>query len=83
MATSPKGSGTVTVTVEDEGCGIPAEDHVRIFEPFFTTKTDGKGSGLGLSIVRSIVERHRGSIAVDSVPGRGTIFTVTLPARVL
>ena len=83
VATSPKGSGTVTVTVEDEGCGIPAEDHVRIFEPFFTTKTDGKGSGLGLSIVRSIVERHRGSIAVDSVPGRGTIFTVTLPARVL
>jgi PAS domain S-box-containing protein len=71
----------VAIVVEDTGSGIRAEDRERIFEPFFTTKADGKGSGLGLSIVRGIVERHRGTIAVDSLPGRGSIFTVTLPVE--
>ena len=83
VATSQAPSGEVALTVEDDGCGIAADDHERIFEPFYTTKTDGKGSGLGLSIVRSIVERHRGRVVFDSLPGRGTIFTVTFPARVL
>jgi len=83
VATAPPIPGTATLTVEDEGSGIAADDLERIFEPFYTTKSDGKGSGLGLSVVRSIVERHAGKIAVDSVLGRGTIFTVSFPARVL
>jgi len=83
VATQQPIPGSIALTVEDEGAGIAADDLERIFEPFYTTKTDGKGSGLGLSVVRSIVERHGGKIVVDSVVGRGTIFTVSFPARVL
>lgn len=84
-----KGSGTLTIEVKlddpyvvvyisDSGPGIPPEIVNRIFEPFFTTKDHGEGSGLGLDICRRIVERHRGKISVDSVPGR-TTFAVYLP----
>lgn len=69
----------IQVQIIDSGAGIPIEIKSRIFEPFFTTKTVGKGSGLGLDIVRRIVEnRHRGTISVESKPGR-TCFTVCLP----
>jgi signal transduction histidine kinase len=71
--------GKVIVRIADDGPGIPQEILPRIFDPFFTTKDVGEGSGLGLSIVHGIVERHGGSIAVDSEVGRGTTFTVTLP----
>jgi signal transduction histidine kinase len=64
----------------DTGDGIPPEILPRIFEPFFTTKTGGKGTGLGLAIAARIVDAHRGAIAVDSEPGRGSVFTVRLPA---
>jgi two-component system, NtrC family, sensor kinase len=74
-----RGVDKVGVAVEDNGVGIRPEDRQRIFEPFFTTKTDGKGTGLGLSIVHNIIERHRGEIEVDSLPGRGTVFTVVIP----
>jgi len=67
------------VSVGDTGCGIPAELQARIFDAFFTTKPAGEGTGLGLDIVRKIVEKHHGSIAVDSEVGRGTTFTVRLP----
>jgi PAS domain S-box-containing protein len=83
VATRLAEPGRVELVVEDAGAGIAREDQERIFEPFFTTKADGRGTGLGLSIVRSIVERHGASIQVDSEPGRGSIFTVTFPARVL
>ncbi len=75
------GGGAVDLEVEDTGSGIPAELRHRIFEPFFTTKKAGRGTGLGLAVCRSIVERHGGSITVQSQPGSGSRFTVSLPVR--
>jgi two-component system, NtrC family, sensor kinase len=69
----------VRIVVRDDGSGIPAEILPRIFEPFLTTKETGRGVGLGLAISHSILERHRGAIEVQSEPGRGTTFIVTLP----
>jgi len=66
------------VTLTDSGRGVPAEIRERIFEPFFTTKPPGEGCGLGLGIVRKIIEKHGGEIAVESEPGR-TSFSVHLP----
>ena len=65
--------------VEDDGSGIAPEDLEQIFDPFFTTKGVGEGSGLGLSVSYGIVERHNGEITVQSVPGKGSTFRVTLP----
>ena len=70
----------VKAVIADTGHGIPKEDLPNIFHPFFTTKEAGKGTGLGLTVVHNIVQEHGGSIAVDSEPGRGTTFTITLPA---
>jgi PAS domain S-box-containing protein len=70
----------VVVQITDSGTGIPPEIKDKIFEPFFTTKPVGEGSGLGLDIVRKIVDKHQGKIEVFSVPGR-TTFTVYLPVR--
>jgi two-component system, NtrC family, sensor kinase len=67
------------VRVADNGVGIPEPVIDRIFEPFFTTKTEGKGVGLGLAIAFGIVQRHHGTIEVDSIPGKGSVFTLTLP----
>jgi two-component system, NtrC family, sensor kinase len=53
----------------------------NLFEPFFTTRERGHSLGLGLAISRNIIERHRGRIEVQSQPGRGTVFTITLPLR--
>jgi len=69
----------VLIFVRDDGGGIPAEILPRIFEPFLTTKETGRGVGLGLAISHSILDRHNGNIEVQSEPGRGTTFTVTLP----
>jgi signal transduction histidine kinase len=69
------------VEIEDDGCGIPKENLSRIFDPFFTTKAVGKGTGLGLSLSYGIVQKHGGRLEVDSEPGRGTRFRVTLPLR--
>jgi signal transduction histidine kinase len=68
----------VVVNITDSGCGIPLEMHHKIFEPFFTTKPIGEGSGLGLDIVRKIIDKHRGRIDVESKPGQ-TTFKVWLP----
>lgn len=69
----------VTVRVSDDGCGIKPENLKKIFDPFFTTKPVGEGTGLGLSVTYSIVERHGGTISVESRLGEGTTFTVALP----
>jgi two-component system, NtrC family, sensor kinase len=71
----------VEVEVEDNGCGIKAEHVPHIFEPFFTTKPVGQGMGLGLSVSYGIIRDHGGSIAVDSTPGRGSLFRVRLPLQ--
>jgi signal transduction histidine kinase len=73
--------GQVAVEIFDNGHGIPAEVLPKIFDPFFTTKEVGKGTGLGLSICYKIVEGHGGRINVQSRPGVGTRFTVTLPVK--
>lgn len=81
----PPGRGTippgayVRITFRDEGIGIPREHLARIFDPYFTTKQEG--SGLGMAVVHSIVRRHGGYITVDSVLGKGTTFTIYLPAQ--
>ena len=77
ITTSREGN-TVKVEIADDGPGIPAGVADRIFDPFFTTKEIGKGTGLGLDIAVNIVRQHKGTIKVDSIPGR-TIFTVYLP----
>ena len=68
----------IVVSITDTGTGIPPEIIHKIFEPFFTTKPTGEGSGLGLDIVKKIIEKHQGIIDVESVPGQ-TKFTVSLP----
>jgi C4-dicarboxylate-specific signal transduction histidine kinase len=73
------GNGEVEIQIADNGPGIPPELLPRIFDPFFTTKPVGEGTGLGLSISQQIVERHGGSLRVESPPGAGATFTITLP----
>jgi PAS domain S-box-containing protein len=72
--------GMVEIRIEDTGCGIADEDLPHIFDPFYSTKTEGKGLGLGLSMVYGIIDRHKGTITVDSEVGKGTVFTISLPA---
>jgi two-component system NtrC family sensor kinase len=69
----------VEVSVADTGCGIAPENLKRIFDPFFTSKGVGKGTGLGLSVSHGIVVAHGGAIEVESEPGEGSTFHITLP----
>lgn len=71
----------VVITISDDGCGIPTSICQQIFDPFFTTKPVGTGTGLGLHISKQIIDKHQGTIAVDSTPGNGTTFTITLPVE--
>jgi len=79
VTAQPDADGFVRVDVSDTGIGIPAEHLEDIFDPFFTTKELGEGTGLGLSVSHSIVEKHGGRIVVESEPGKGTRFSVYLP----
>ncbi len=72
--------GMVRATVKDDGAGIHPDVQARLFEPFFSTKPEGQGSGLGLSIVRGIVDALGGTVEVQSRPGEGAAFTIALPS---
>jgi PAS domain S-box-containing protein len=71
--------GSILITFRDTGEGIPSEHLTRIYDPFFTTKQIGKGTGLGLAVSYGIVQDHGGRITVESRPGEGTLFRITLP----
>jgi two-component system NtrC family sensor kinase len=79
VRTFSDGSGRAGLAVSDDGEGIREEDRGRVFEPFFTTKPAGRGTGLGLPVVRNIVLAHGGDVTFDSRPGGGTTFVVSLP----
>ena len=72
-------AGFVLLSVRDTGVGIPEEVREHMFDPFFSTKNEAKGVGLGLAVVYGIVQRHEGTITVDSEPGEGSTFTLVLP----
>jgi len=74
-------AGRAVISVADTGCGISQADRPHIFEPFFTTKKEGYGVGLGLSTVYGIMERHRGTVTLESQPGQGSTFRLELPVK--
>jgi signal transduction histidine kinase len=80
-----RNSGNVSLSVTDRGIGIPSSDQAKIFEKFYRAENslvhETKGSGLGLTLVRHIVEAHGGSVEVESSPGKGSTFTLVLPIR--
>jgi two-component system NtrC family sensor kinase len=73
-------NGGANVEITDSGPGIPEANLLKIFDPFFTTKPVGEGTGMGLAIAHSIIDRHRGAITVKSKVGVGTTFAVWIPA---
>ncbi len=77
--TTKRKKGKMEIWIEDDGEGIPEKNLMKISDPFFTTKAPGEGTGLGLFITFSIIEEHNGHIEVESVRGKGTKFTITLP----
>jgi signal transduction histidine kinase len=81
LRTSAAGPNVIRIEVRDTGIGIPAEHLQDIFNPFYTTKAPGQGTGLGLSVVHSILRRYRGDIRVASEVGAGTTFTIDLPCQ--
>ena len=79
VRTSRATSDRMRLEFSDTGIGIPEHQMKDIFNPFFTTKSSGQGTGLGLSVVHSVVQRYRGDIQVQSTPNVGTTFTIDLP----
>ena len=79
ISTADRGD-RVSIEVRDTGSGMTVDVRNRIFEPFFTTKPEGTGTGLGLSVSYGIIRSHGGSLSVESSPGAGAAFRITLPA---
>jgi two-component system, NtrC family, sensor kinase len=67
------------IAIRDDGGGIPEAVRDKIFDPFFTTKEVGRGTGQGLAIARSVVDKHGGTLTFDTVTGQGTTFYIRLP----
>jgi signal transduction histidine kinase len=76
-----QGGKTIEIRASDTGYGIPRENLAKVFDPFFTTKDAGKGTGLGLSVTYGIIDRHNGTIDVESEIGKGTTFIIKLPVE--
>jgi PAS domain S-box-containing protein len=83
VATGTAEDGSLLVEITDTGIGIAPENVAKIYDPFYTTKGVGQGTGLGLAVSYGIVQEHGGHINVDSTPGRGTTFRITLPTAPL
>jgi PAS domain S-box-containing protein len=79
ISTIPSDDHSLMIEVSDSGTGIAPEDVAKIYDPFYTTKGVGRGTGLGLAVSYGIVQEHSGHISVESTPGHGTIFRITLP----
>ncbi|HEX3282773.1 MAG TPA: ATP-binding protein, partial [Pyrinomonadaceae bacterium] len=79
IATIPSEDHSLIVEVSDTGLGIAPENVAKIYDPFYTTKGVGRGTGLGLAVSYGIVQEHSGHISVESTPGQGTTFRITLP----
>jgi two-component system NtrC family sensor kinase len=79
LSASDAGQKGLEISIADTGCGIPPEDLDNLFEPFFTKKDPSQATGLGLSVSFGIVQRHRGTIRVQSEVGKGTRFFIWLP----
>jgi PAS domain S-box-containing protein len=79
ISTNSSEDGSLTVEVSDTGVGIAPENVAKIYDPFYTTKGVGRGTGLGLAVSYGIVQEHAGHISVESTPGQGTSFRITLP----
>lgn len=80
VSTSAADDGSIVAEISDSGIGIAPENVAKIYDPFYTTKGVGQGTGLGLAVTYGIVQEHAGHISVDSKPGHGTTFRITLPA---
>src|SRR5574344_114463 len=76
-----KKENSVIIEIQDSGCGMNKEQQAKIFDPFFTTKPVGEGTGLGMSISYKVIQRHNGTIKVDSEEGKGTKFTICIPLK--
>ena len=79
ISTATAAGDALVIEVADTGMGIAPENVAKIYDPFYTTKGVGRGTGLGLAVSYGIVQEHSGHISVDSTPGRGTTFRITLP----
>ena len=77
--TTREENGSALIAISDTGSGIPEGIRDRIFDPFFTTKEVGRGTGQGLTVARSVVERHKGTLTFQSEVGKGTSFSIRLP----
>lgn len=79
ISTLPPDHHSLTIEISDSGTGIAPENVAKIYDPFYTTKEVGRGTGLGLAVSYGIVQEHSGHISVESTPGHGTKFRITLP----